>query len=37
MQSVMHPTIISRHFWPQFQSSKIQMPGQLREYVDLSF
>ena len=33
MQSVMHPTIISRHFWPQFQSSKIQMPGQLREYV----
>ncbi|KAI9465102.1 ubiquitin-protein ligase [Lactarius psammicola] len=29
--SVMHPTIISRHFWPQFQSSKIRMPGQLRE------
>jgi len=29
--SVMRPTIISRHFWPQFQSSKIQMPGQLRE------
>ncbi|KAF8264772.1 ubiquitin-protein ligase [Lactarius quietus] len=29
--SVMRPTIISRHFWPQFQSSKIRMPGQLRE------
>ncbi|KAI0269951.1 ubiquitin-protein ligase [Gloeopeniophorella convolvens] len=29
--SVVHPTIISRHFWPQFQSTKILMPGQLRE------
>ncbi|KAH9953328.1 ubiquitin-protein ligase [Russula dissimulans] len=27
--SVMHPTIISRHFWPQFQTTKILMPGQL--------
>jgi len=33
IQSVMHPTIISRHFWPQFQAAKILMPGQLREYV----
>ncbi|KAH9169016.1 ubiquitin-protein ligase [Lactarius sanguifluus] len=29
--SVMHPTIISRHFWPKFQSSKLRMPGQLHE------
>ncbi|KAI0289207.1 ubiquitin-protein ligase [Russula brevipes] len=29
--SVMHPTIISRHFWPQFQTAKILMPGQLRD------
>src|SRR5712671_7640748 len=29
----MHPTIISRHFWPQFQTTKILMPGQLHEYV----
>ncbi|KAI0045093.1 ubiquitin-protein ligase [Auriscalpium vulgare] len=28
--SILHPTIISRHFWPQLQSSKIVMPGQLR-------
>ncbi|KAH9992043.1 ubiquitin-protein ligase [Russula vinacea] len=28
--SVMHPTIISRHFWPQFQAAKILMPGQLQ-------
>lgn len=33
IQSVMHPTIISRHFWPQFQTAKILMPGQLREYA----
>ena len=33
IQSVLHPTIISRHFWPQFQTAKILMPGQLREYV----
>lgn len=32
-QSVMHPTVISRHFWPQFQTTKILMPGQLREYA----
>jgi len=35
VQSVLHPTIISRHFWPQFQTAKILMPGQLREYVPL--
>jgi len=29
--SVLHPTIISRHFWPQFQTAKILMPGQLRD------
>jgi anaphase-promoting complex subunit 2 len=29
--SVMHPTIISRHFWPQFQTTKILMPGQLHD------
>jgi hypothetical protein len=33
IQSVMHPTIISRHFWPQFQTAKILMPGQLHEYA----
>jgi anaphase-promoting complex subunit 2 len=29
----MHPTIISRHFWPQFQAAKILMPGQLHAYA----
>ncbi|KIY51524.1 ubiquitin-protein ligase [Fistulina hepatica ATCC 64428] len=28
--SVVHPTIISRHFWPSLESSDIVMPGQFR-------
>ncbi|KDQ62714.1 hypothetical protein JAAARDRAFT_30609 [Jaapia argillacea MUCL 33604] len=29
--SVIHPTIISRHFWPPLQATNIVMPGQLQE------
>jgi len=29
----MHPTIISRHFWPALESSDIIMPGQFEKYV----
>ncbi|TFY75769.1 hypothetical protein EWM64_g8243 [Hericium alpestre] len=29
--SIMHPTIISRHFWPPLQSSTFNMPGQFKE------
>ncbi|TFK44239.1 hypothetical protein BDQ12DRAFT_672627 [Crucibulum laeve] len=29
--SVVHPTIISRHFWPTLESSTITMPGQFQE------
>lgn len=29
----MHPTIISRHFWPKLDSSDIVMPGRFQEYV----
>lgn len=28
--SVMHPTIISRHFWPALETSDINMPGQFQ-------
>lgn len=27
--SVMHPTIVSKHFWPALESSDVRMPGQL--------
>ncbi|EMD39909.1 hypothetical protein CERSUDRAFT_112157 [Gelatoporia subvermispora B] len=30
----LHPTIISRHFWPPLQSSTITMPGQFNELQD---
>ncbi|KZS92899.1 hypothetical protein SISNIDRAFT_474501 [Sistotremastrum niveocremeum HHB9708] len=30
-QSIMHPTVISRHFWPPLQGSRLRMPGQFRE------
>ncbi|KAN0087485.1 Cullin homology [Tylopilus felleus] len=29
--SVVHPTIISRHFWPALETSSIVMPGQFQE------
>jgi anaphase-promoting complex subunit 2 len=32
-QSSMHPTIISRHFWPALESSDMVMPGQFQMYV----
>ncbi|KAJ7214100.1 hypothetical protein GGX14DRAFT_618390 [Mycena pura] len=28
--SILHPTIISRHFWPSLESSDIVMPGQFQ-------
>jgi anaphase-promoting complex subunit 2 len=28
-----HPTIISRHFWPSLESSDIIMPGQFQAFV----
>ncbi|THH16538.1 hypothetical protein EW146_g4118 [Bondarzewia mesenterica] len=31
MSSIMHPTIISRHFWPPLQTSTFSMPGQFNE------
>jgi len=36
-QSVIHPTIISRHFWPSLESSDITMPGQFQKCVYFSF
>ena len=27
--SVMHPTVISKHFWPALESADVTMPGQL--------
>lgn len=30
-QSLMHPTIISRHFWPPLQTNTFIMPGQFKE------
>lgn len=32
-QSTVHPTIISRHFWPPLESSDIVMPGQFQKYA----
>ncbi|KAF9523397.1 hypothetical protein CPB83DRAFT_910659 [Crepidotus variabilis] len=29
-QSVLHPTIISRHFWPALDTSNLVMPGQFK-------
>ncbi|KAJ6622570.1 ubiquitin-protein ligase [Mycena sp. CBHHK59/15] len=29
--SIVHPTIISRHFWPSLESSDIVMPGQFQQ------
>lgn len=34
-QSVIQPKIISRLFWPSFQSSALTLPGQLQAYVPL--
>lgn len=31
MQVPLHPTIISRHFWPPLQTNSFTMPGQFRE------
>ncbi|OBZ71191.1 Anaphase-promoting complex subunit 2 [Grifola frondosa] len=31
---VLHPTIISRHFWPPLQTSKFIMPGQFKQIQD---
>ncbi|KAI0322405.1 ubiquitin-protein ligase [Amylostereum chailletii] len=33
--SIMHPTIISRHFWPTLQTSKFTMPGQFKDIQDV--
>ncbi|RPD62311.1 hypothetical protein L226DRAFT_532671 [Lentinus tigrinus ALCF2SS1-7] len=30
----LHPTIISRHFWPPLQTSSFNMPGQFKEIQD---
>ncbi|KAJ3549516.1 hypothetical protein NM688_g5170 [Phlebia brevispora] len=30
-QSILHPTIISRHFWPPLQTGTFKMPGQFKE------
>ena len=32
-QMILHPTIISRHFWPPLQAGKFNMPGQFKQYV----
>ncbi|KAF9474205.1 hypothetical protein BDN70DRAFT_334409 [Pholiota conissans] len=32
--SVVHPTIISRHFWPSLESSEMVMPGQFQQLQD---
>jgi len=32
IQSVVHPTIISRHFWPALEPSELVMPGQFKTY-----
>ena len=29
--SVVHPTIISKHFWPSLESSDMVLPGQFQE------
>lgn len=37
LQSIVHPTIISRHFWPALESSDIVMPGQFQKFVIFPF
>ncbi|EJC98132.1 Cullin [Fomitiporia mediterranea MF3/22] len=32
--STLHPTIISKHFWPALQVSKMKMPGQFKEVME---
>ncbi|PPQ79767.1 hypothetical protein CVT25_003320 [Psilocybe cyanescens] len=32
--SVVHPTIISRHFWPSLEASDLAMPGQFKTLQD---
>ncbi|KAH9841592.1 uncharacterized protein C8Q71DRAFT_737818 [Rhodofomes roseus] len=31
---ILHPTIISRHFWPPLQAGKFVMPGQFKQIQD---
>ncbi|PAV17180.1 ubiquitin- ligase [Pyrrhoderma noxium] len=33
-QSILHPTIISKQFWPALQVDKISMPGQLKQVME---
>lgn len=33
LQSIVHPTIISRHFWPSLETSEMIMPGQFQQFV----
>ncbi|KAF8157822.1 hypothetical protein B0H34DRAFT_656905 [Crassisporium funariophilum] len=33
-ESIVHPTIISRHFWPSLESSDMVMPGQFLKLQD---
>ncbi len=32
---VMHPTIISRQFWPMLETNELNMPGQFKTYASL--
>ena len=32
-KSIVHPTIISRHFWPSLETSEMIMPGQFQQFV----
>ncbi|KAK0499999.1 hypothetical protein EDD18DRAFT_1147982 [Armillaria luteobubalina] len=34
MASIVHPTIISKHFWPMLGSDEIIMPGQFQTYQE---
>ena len=36
VQSIVHPTIISQHFWPTLESSDLVMPSQFNRLVHLS-
>lgn len=36
IKSFLHPTIISKHFWPPLATSNLQMPGQFKRQVHLS-
>ncbi|KAF5376816.1 hypothetical protein D9757_008906 [Collybiopsis confluens] len=33
-ESVIHPTIISKHFWPILEAGEISMPGQFQTFQD---